>query len=183
MKLVVFSFILLAISGNLSAESTEKNSTSVYAQVVAPRFEEYPVSIHKGKIVVPSKFRKDSQGTWRDEFGKSMDVPQINFAGKYFLSLHSCGAECRYYQLTDLTSGRSVSGLNMFASSDPPNVTRDGYRYMTILDYRADSRMLVALYQIDTDIDGKYDCRERVFLFDEAEHIKPISKTKYHCGE
>ncbi|MDR3351948.1 MAG: hypothetical protein LBO00_02855 [Zoogloeaceae bacterium] len=180
MKPAVFSFILLAISCHLCSEPTEKNGTSVFAQ--APRFEEYPVSIHKGKIVVPSKFRKDRQGTWRDEFGKSRKSRKL-ILPESILSLHSCGAECRYYQLTDLTSGRSVSSLDMFASAEPPNVTRDGYRYMTILYYRADSRMLVARYQIDTGIVGEYDCRERVFLFDEAEQIKPITRTKYRCGE
>jgi hypothetical protein len=37
----------------------------------------------------------------------------------------------------------------MFASGAPPNVTREGHRYMTILDCRADSRMMIAQYQID----------------------------------
>ncbi|MDR2152337.1 MAG: hypothetical protein LBO72_05920 [Helicobacteraceae bacterium] len=171
MKTTTF-FIFLALVGALGASST----TTSY-------FETHSVSVYKGKIIVPDKFKKDSEGVWRDEFGKGMDEPHINFAGKYFLSLHSCGAECRYYQLADLTSGRSVSGLEMFASGDPPNLTREGYRYMTILDYGADSRAIVAQYQIDTDIVGEYDCRERVFVFDETEQIKPISKTRYGCGE
>jgi hypothetical protein len=178
MKPTLLLLLFLALSGVLCAEPAEKNSVSV--QAVEPQFEDYPVSIYKGKVIIPGKFKKDKEGIWRDEFGKGMGDPQINFAGKYFLSEHSCGFECRYYELTDLTSGRSVPGLNMFASGDPPNMTREGYPYLTLLSYRADSAMIVALYLIDKGVAGEYDCRERVFLFDEAEQIRPITRTKYN---
>ena len=84
------------------------------------QFENYEVSIYTGAIHRPKWIRHVSGNEWRDGLGKVVDPPEVNFAGKYFVALHSCGSTCRYYTMTDLSSGPDLDLLNGFSSAEPP---------------------------------------------------------------
>ena len=144
-----------------------------------PDFTDYQETVFSGEIRIPKEFTVDKDGIWRDSAGKIISMPSINFSGKYFLSTHSCGAGCRYYQLTDLTTGNSIPIMHMFASTDPPAKTSDGYQYTTILFYRPESSMLVAQYEIQKK--ETLECRERLFVLKEMK-LKQITETRRYCN-
>jgi hypothetical protein len=118
---------------------------------------------------------------WADDLGKRVEAPVINFAGKYFIAAHSCGTGCRYYTMTDLSTGRESRLLDGFATGDPAPKTRDGREYLTSLFSRSGSRMLIAQYHIDFGKERE-ECRERVFLL-EKDRLKPITGTRRGCRE
>lgn len=150
---------------------------SVAAQDARPQFEDYKVSRYQGRVHLPKWIQRSSSGEWRDDAGKLVDPPEVNFAGKYYIGSHSCRTGCRYYTMTDLSSGRELKALFPFSTVEPPPKTRDGSEYLTILYYQADSKMLVAQYLIDL---GR-ECRERAFLFENG-RVKPITKTRRSCS-
>ncbi len=154
---------------------------SISAQDNPPRFEDYEVSLYRGNTHLPKWIRRGSEDEWRDDLGKLVDSPEVNFAGKYFVAAHSCGTGCRYYTLTDLSSGRELKALDDFTTAEPPPKTSDGYEYLTILYYRHNSKMLVAQYLVDLK-QGREQCRERAFLFENGK-LKPITKTRRKCRE
>src|ERR1700733_8556543 len=71
-------------------------------------FNKYPVEVYRGHVKIPPEFHKDSEGLWQDESGKPASQPQVNFAGEYYLAVHSCGTCCRYYSLNNLRTGGTV---------------------------------------------------------------------------
>ena len=142
------------------------------------RFEDYEVAIYRGTIHRPKWIRRVADDEWRDELGKLVGPPEINFAGKYFVSVHSCGTGCRYYTMTDLSSGRELNLLKDFDATEPPPTTREGYPYVTDLVTRADSKLLVAQFRVDSP--RGEECRERAFIL-EGEKIMPITNTRRSC--
>jgi hypothetical protein len=170
MKILTHIIFLFIVCTTVSAQ--QKNS---------PRFEDYKISLFKGKIHTPKWIKKISDGEWRDDLGKLVESPEVNFAGKYYVAAHSCGTGCRYYTMTDLSSGRELELLDNFASTEPLPKTSDGRQYLTILYYRYNSRLLIAQYLVDFDSE-KEKCRERAFLF-EGGKLKPITKIKYKCSK
>jgi hypothetical protein len=156
-------------------------SGGAFAQTALPRFEDYEVPLYRGAIHPPRWIRHVGGGEWRDDLGKLVEPPEINFAGKYFIAVHSCGTGCRYYTLTDLSSGRDLDMLGMFATAEPPPKTRDGHEYMTVLFSRPDSKVLVAQYRVELGQGGE-ECRERVFLFEDGK-LKPVTNTRRACRE
>ena len=85
----------------------------------SPRFEDYQVPVYTGAIHQPKWIRYHGSDGWRDNLGKLVEEPGVNFAGKYFVSAHSCGTSCRYYTMTDLSSGRELHVLEDFDSAEP----------------------------------------------------------------
>ena len=146
---------------------------------VPPRFEDHEVPLYRGAVHPPAWIRHVGGDEWRDGLGKLVGPPEINFAGKYFIAVHSCGTGCRYYTLTDLSSGRDLDLLEMFAAAEPTPKTRDGREYITELFSRPNSRLLVAQYYIGSG-QGNEECRERVFLFDGGK-LKPVTNTRRGC--
>lgn len=149
----------------------------------APEFSDYPISVYNGALHIPSYFTLDSSGVWRDDLGKEVAPVQVNFAGKYYLGLHSCGSECRYFTLSDLSTGRESKALDMFSAADgkPPR-TRDGRGYVTELIVHPNSTMLLARYQIDGSADHPSECRERVFVLShDGNEAKPVTPTAAGC--
>ena len=65
-------------SGGLTLQVTGQTS---------PRFEDYEVAIYRGTIHRPKWIRRAADDEWRDELGKLVEPPEINFAGKYFVSV------------------------------------------------------------------------------------------------
>jgi hypothetical protein len=144
----------------------------------SPRFEDYEVAIYRGTIHRPKWIRRVADDEWRDELGKLVEPPEINFAGRYFVSVHSCGTGCRYYTLTDLSSGRELDLLKDFGAAEPPPTTREGYPYVTDLVTRANSKLLVAQFRVDSP--RGEECRERAFILD-GEKITPVTNTRRIC--
>lgn len=142
-----------------------------------PRFEDYPMPVYSGKIHQPRGIRH-VDGEWRDNLGKLADPPEVNFAGKYFIAVHSCGTACRYYTLTDLSSGLDLDLLRDFDARELAPKTRDGYPYVTDLITRANSKLLIAQYHVD--LHGREECRQRAFVLD-GNKITVISKTRRTC--
>jgi hypothetical protein len=159
------------------------NSQAFTAEgVAAPKFSDYPSPIYNGNIHIPSYYVK-SGDTWRDDMGKEVSPPRVNFAGKYYIGLHSCGTECRYYTLSDLATGKDSKALDMFSSDgEKPQKTSDGRNYVTELLSHPDSRLVIAQYHIE-QIPGKPgECRERMFvLSDDGEKVAPVTKTLDGC--
>src|SRR5262245_59038243 len=98
-----------------------------------PRFEDYPAGTYTGTIHQPKWIRQVTATEWRDDLGKLVEPPEINFAGKCFVTVHSCGTDCRYYTMTDLSSGRELDLLKEFGSGEPSPKTRDGHPYIADL--------------------------------------------------
>ena len=59
---------------------------SIPAQKDLPRFENHEVSLYKGKVHLPKWISRISEGEWRDDLGKLVESPEVNFAGKYFVA-------------------------------------------------------------------------------------------------
>lgn len=143
-------------------------------------FSDFPVEI-VDVAEVPVGYSRDPSGAWRDSFGKMVESPAVNFSGRYYVGLHSCGAGCRYYSLTDLQNGDDQSSLlEMFGSTDPPSRTRDGHTYITNLVMRPGSSLLIAQYIIDAP--GGEICRERLFVL-AGSVIKAMTPTRGRCGD
>ncbi|WP_224005267.1 hypothetical protein [Paraburkholderia tropica] len=147
-----------------------------------PKFSDYPSVVYTGRLHIPSYYVK-SDGIWRDDMGKAVSPPRVNFAGKYYIGLHSCGTECRYYTLSDLDTGNDSKALDMFSSDGAePTKTSDGRTYVTDLISRPDSRLVIAQYQIDETAGRPAECRERMFLLsDDGEKASPVTKTLNGC--
>jgi len=145
-----------------------------------PRFEDYQLPVYKGAFFGPKWIRHITGNEWRDNLGKLVEPPGVNFAGKYFVSAHSCGTGCRYYTMTDLSSGLELNVLKDFDSAEPSPKTHEGYTYVAILVTRANSRMFVAQYRIDAP--RGEECRERTFVF-EGQKIAPITGTRRTCTQ
>ena len=165
--IVAVLFVFFSLTPTFSAQSLS-------------RFEDYQVAAYAGTIHQPNWIRHTAAGEWRDNTGKIVETPEVNFAGKLFVVLHSCGTGCRYYTMTDLSSGRELNLLNPFGAAEPPSKTRDGYPYLADLITRANSKMLVAQYHVE--LRGAEECRERTFVFD-GDKLTPITGTRRTCSQ
>jgi hypothetical protein len=144
----------------------------------SPVFADRPVRTYRGSLQTP-RWIKNVDGVWRDELGKLVDAPEINFAGRYFLAVHSCGTDCRYYTLTDLVTREDIEDVvNAFDSGEPHPKTSDGFPYSSLLYYRPNSNLLIVQYQVDKN--GERECRERSYLFANRS-LRPITKTLRAC--
>jgi len=143
------------------------------------RFDDYEVRVYSGAVHSPGWIRHIRGDEWRDNLGKLVEPPEVNFGGKYYVSAHSCGAGCRYYTMTDLSSGLETDVLKNFATAEPPPRTREGYSYFTHLVTRYNSKLLVAQYQVY--LRNGEECRERAFIIDKGK-LTPITDTRRVCG-
>jgi len=185
-----FNFLILFLCLASSIVSAETAGEAAIRKVTD--HSNFPVKVYKGKLHKPAEFKQDADGTWRDWAGKRIDEPEINFAGKYSISAHSCGGGCRYYQIFDMTNGKELPILNRFKHDEYPPKTSDGYTYMSMLDFRADSRLLVVQYLLEKRVryrkgdyeitDTKRGCREQSFLM-ESGKLKSISPVRMSCSE
>src|SRR5690606_27475864 len=80
-------------------------------------FSNYRTPLFFGPIANLKGYTQDNSGIWRDEIGKRVSKPSINYAGKYFISLHSCGGSCRYYTMSDMSNGKDLDILDRFSST------------------------------------------------------------------
>ena len=144
------------------------------------RFENYEVKLYRGRIHRPNWIRHVADGEWRDELDKVVEEPTINFAGKYFVALHGCGTYCRYYTMTDLSTGRESNLLFKFGTGTRMS---DGYAYLADLITRRNSRLLVAQWRFDSSrVELRNDCRERVFVLNGTK-LTPITGIRRRCTQ
>lgn len=171
-------------TGVCVAPPSEKQATPAKPQAPRPttpypKFQDYPAAKHSGPWFVPKGAHRVGENEWRDDHGKPIDRPTLNFGAKYSVSLRSCGSGCRYYTLTDLSTGREFDTLAPFASGEPAPMTTEGYLYVTDLVTRAGSNMLAPQYQVDNGTGG--ECRERIFVL-QNDRLQPITETKHGCS-
>jgi hypothetical protein len=146
-------------------------------------FEQFPVPVYQGLIRIPTGLHKDKEGAWRDALEKWVAPPEVTFAGEYYLAGHSCGADCRYYQLFDLRTGMEIQGVDRFTAAEDPPKTPDGHPYLTILYSRPDSLLLIAEYHLDFDDPNKQEtCRQEYFVL-KGGKLQAISKIFSFCTE
>ncbi|MBU9641860.1 hypothetical protein [Burkholderia gladioli] len=157
-------------------------ATFAHAGVLKEDFSQYSAKVFTGNLVIPKYYEKTDYG-WRDDEGKSVDNPHVNFAGKYFIGRHSCGTECIYFSLSDLTTGKDYNTLDMFSSGgDSPTRTRDGRRYLTELVTKPDSRLLIARYHISASASLPEECKEKEFVLDDKSgKVIATSKVSVPC--
>lgn len=158
---IALSIVLYSLPQSLAAQSSL-------------RFEDYNVKLYTGRIHQPNWIRRDARGDWRDELDKLVEEPTINFAGKYFIAMHGCGTYCRYYTMTDLSTGREINLSKVFASRETHGLNV----YLADLITRPNSRMLVAQFRHEPQ-NGE-ECRERVFVLNGAK-LAPITGTRRSC--
>lgn len=128
-------------------------------------FQDYRVTMHEGDTLIPEGY-KFSGGVWLDEIGKATNAPSINFSGKYLIGLHSCGQGCRYYTLTDLTTGNYNPSLKIFTSgSESQNKKKPGSTYYIDLLFRQYSNLLIS--QRYTQLNKEEVCLETHFIFED----------------
>ena len=149
-------------------------------EAALPDFAAYEVAIYDGDLFAADWMTQSESGEWTDQIGKPMNAPDVNFAGKYFIGLHSCGTGCRYYTMTDLSTGRALDEVvARFAASEERPTTEDGREYLTDLVGQADSRLLVARYFIESPPE---ECREQSFVL-EGESLRALSDVRKGCSE
>lgn len=158
------------------------SATAAHAGGLEEDFAQYSAKVFTGNFVIPSYYKKTDYG-WRDDEGKLVDNPHVNFAGKYFIGRHSCGTECVYFSLSDLTTGKDSNALDMFSSGgDSPTRTRDGRRYLTELVTKPDSRLLIARYHISASTSLPEECKEKEFILDDKSgKVTATSKATVPC--
>lgn len=172
---IVMRILLQAVSLFLTAWSA-----FVYAvdSPRLPRFSDYTVDVYQGELKLPTYYKKIG-GDWRDDMEKMVSAPVVNFAGKYHIGIHSCGAGCRYYTFSNLKNGSDSDALDMFSNrTGRPLKTADGRVYITDLISRADSAMLVAQYHVEQSGTLREECREKIFsLTDDGKEVKSITNS------
>ena len=178
----VFSlFLFPTTSSSVEPEKVVADSKKKRIVDSEPHFSDYAVPIYTGRQTSPKGIKQVGPNEWRDMYGKLVEPPEINFSGKYSITLHSCGTECRYYQMTDMSNGKDIPALGMFSTMENRHKTKSGRTYFTELLYVAASKLLVAQYHIDFDNNSdRMECREKTYVFEEG-RLKPNSKTKIGC--
>lgn len=152
----------------------------IFALSQRPRFNDSRVHAYQGKIHLP-KWARHVQGTeWRDALGKGVGPPSVNFAGKYYIAGHSLGTGARYYTLTDLSTGRELSFLDKFATTEDSLQSSNGMHYLITLDSQRTSRLLRVRFQQITWGADLGSCHERYFLLNE-EKLLAVGAKSYRC--
>ncbi|WP_157694799.1 hypothetical protein [Caballeronia fortuita] len=75
-----------------------------------PALSDFAAHPYGGEVKIPSYYKKGDDG-WRDNLGKSVEAPHVNLAASYFVAVHSCGASCGYFTLSDLRTGQDAAAL------------------------------------------------------------------------
>lgn len=136
----------------------------INANELLEEFNKYPAKIYQGEHKIPKDYQC-SNGECRDINNKLVDL-SINFAGKYSIIAHSCGAGCRFYSMLNVENGE-----DNFEILSPFNTTPDVDGKETIDDLlsKSDSRLLIVQTISDTD------CKQKSFLFD-GNALRPLSQ-------
>ena len=152
----------------------------------------YPVKIYKGELHMPSSFKSVLSGSgrysWEDEYGKRVGDPEINYAGKYYISARLCDPPCQKYRMHDLSTGNEFPINEMLLNFEQPPETDDKWDgYYLHLCYRANSNLLLVRHNFykeeileNDDRREIYYCVEQSYIFKNGE-FKAISGRRSHC--
>ena len=131
-----------------------------------PRFEDYRVSVHKGKVAAPA-FGDPTQYTGTDLHCFGPDRPHnaeiANFAGHFVIGTCSCGSGCRYLFMWDTRTGKLYRDLPLGAFNVGPYRAADRRSPIEYSgeSFRPDSRLLI----IDACTEGTCDCGRKFYLW------------------
>ena len=192
MKKIIRFLLLAVLSAFLSSAAAQTR----------PAFQDYPAEIYTGKIHIPKGLYKEQREKfkeifgeirWRNEEGKRVWSPEINFAGKYFVFGNSCGQGCRYYRMTDLSTGKDVdNNIDTFNTSIDAKLkdlrikTKDGRMCVASPETWPDSRLMKITCEAYWPVYTKkgeeiYTCEERYYLLDNKENLRPVTNRRYKC--
>lgn len=152
------------------------------AQNVTPTFSKYRADVYRGSLQTPSFARKE-EGLWRDNYGKLIGQPYVNAGGRFYIARHSCGAECRYFTLSDLSSGRESTALAEF-SNNGIEPMKDAQGRTTVIDLysRPDSFLIQIKYHAESQDDSQEICNERYFvLSSDGAKVRAITSMMHGC--
>jgi len=151
--IVLLLFSLITLSS--AADRLTPRPTLTGDEVLYPKFEDYPALLHKGET---------SQ--------KGDDRDHINFAGKYSITVTSLGSSAAFYNVYDMSSRHANKSLftTEFNYGDPFRYDGDD-AIGTLLSFRADSKMLIAIDWLPYRSQTKPEnwCRKQVFVEDNNE--------------
>lgn len=118
----------------------------------APRFEAYATdAVYAGPVAVPDTEAHPRSRVFRTAI-RADAARGVDFAGHYTLVSWGCGSGCSGYAIVDARSGR-VFHADALGVVDHLNVAHDEFASLgrELVDYRADSRLLVVIGGIDED--------------------------------
>lgn len=109
-------------------------------------YKSMPVKdIYNGEIVLPNEYRKE-EGMIFDSIGKAVDI-QLNFNGKYSIVRHSCGTECSYITLIDLSKGIEDSSIfSDYSLSEESGIIINNTKYLSIPVTKVNSYGIIMKY-------------------------------------
>ncbi|WP_322088977.1 hypothetical protein [Burkholderia sp. BCC1999] len=152
------------------------------AQNEVPTFSKHRADVYRGSLQIPSFARKD-EGLWRDNYGKLIGQPDVNVGGRFYIARHSCGAECRYFTLSDLSSGWESTALAEF-SNNGIEPMKDIQGRTTVIDLysRPDSFLIQAKYHAESQDGSREICNERYFVLSkDGANIRAITSMMRGC--
>lgn len=153
-----------------------------HAQDAIPEFSKYRADVYRGKFQIPSFVIKDG-AVWRDNHGKLIGQPAVNAGGRFYVARHSCGAECRYFTLSDLSSGRDSMALTEF-SNNGIEPMRDALGRTVIVDLytRPDSFLIQVKYYAEPKGDSRNICNERYYVLSkDGSRVRAITSMMRGC--
>lgn len=109
-------------------------------------FKSMPVKdIYNGENILPNEYSR-KEGMIFDSLGKAVDI-QLNFNGRYSIVRHSCGMECSYITLIDLSNGSENSSIfSDYSLSEAGSIIINNERYLSIPVTKADSYGIIMKY-------------------------------------
>lgn len=154
-----------------------------HARGVIPKFSNYRADVYRGPIQIPSFARNDG-GLWRDNYGKLIGQPDVNAGGRFYIARHSCGAECRYFTLSDLLSGQESMVLAEFSNNGiEPMKDAQGRTIVIDLHTRPDSFLIKVRYHAESKDGGRETCKERYFVLSkDGSKIRAITSMMNGCA-
>ena len=124
------------------------------ANELAKEFEKYPTKVYNGELLFPQDYQCD-ENNCKDINYKIVDL-SLNFAGKYAVVLHSCGTECRFYSMIDVTNANEdFEILSRFNTTPDTSSSKES---IDILTHSKNSKLLIVqkFYSDDTCIQEKF---------------------------
>lgn len=115
--------------------------------------------------------------------GKVINPPAVSVGGRYYIAWHSCGAACRYFTLSDLSSGRESAAPSIFSNKGIEPM-RDEWGRAVVVDInsRPDGFLIQVKYHVDSMDGHPEDCTERYYVLNKGgSKIRAVTSTLRGC--
>ncbi len=138
-------------------------------------------SVYDAEIILPHGYQNDkSDGIIRDTLQKMVDV-KLNFAGKYSIVRHSCGAGCMYITLIDLSTGNEDYDIfNRFSLSETNVFKINNETYLTYPVSVKESYGVIMKYIPDID---NNPCYEQKFILQNNKLVEYSKMYEIKCDK